>query len=353
MAYISTPLNPVLFPHELALLTIERDDTAEQYFRIAADLDGTRLLDWQLSFTTNTFTLQGLDELIRSHLGDQSGVHTLHLWTAEAGSWESTAYTLIPCRHLTDQDAATFTTTRFLTAAAGSKPTHPQATEYLTAYDPEASGLGLTFTLTADAIATDGTHTIKTTTQLVSHINGRGSVNVSPAAIAATLGINIDTLAAYTIQCGNRTMNYHLIRPTTAPISVHFIGAFGQPDTFHFFGFAQTETKVERSTNIIGGQLRAHDIRTNPETKAHTGAMPQSILPLFADLCTATTATHDSHAITITDQENKTTSSPYALQEGTLTWRESAQGLRIPPIGNEAQTTTTGIFDDTFDETFN
>lgn len=347
MAYLTTSLPAVVFPHELSTLDFSKDTTGETYFRLTVDVAGDRLIEWKLHFASDTFRLHGLPDLLQTAMSEHTGSRTLSLWVMLTdGTWDTYTCQLLPCRHRTTIPATEYVENYFLTAADGSKQTYIGATEHLTTYSMDDTDIPGQMNIACHAVDASGNVLTQTFTREVLGTDGMATVDVSPITVASEAGITADTLAAYDVQLGARRMHYDIIRPSSTPTTVAFRGAWNQPDTFHFFGYTHCEVKVERNTVQTGHQTRSHNVRSTPEMKAHTGHIPDAVLPLFTDLCSTTAATCNGRNITLLEQEIITTTSPHAMTECTLTWRESEEGTILTP------TPTVQTFDSTFDETF-
>ena len=335
MATLLTPLGNIMFPHELDTLSFERDDAAETYFRLRIDVDGETMFEAKQHFapTDALHTLTGMATFLMDLMPTDGTPCTLQLWVMLSdGTWETLTTTLLHCRHRCALTAEEMAASHFLTPCRGRKTTHALATEHLSAWNAEAATQATVLGVWIDAAGDYHQHTGRL--NVVPGTYDECHIDVSPSVVDAALCPDTDgwQMARYIVKLGNRTMEYH-VRPTAElpAESIEFRNGFGCWDTFHLWGTVEREVKVEREAAIINGLRQNYRVKATPEFKGHTGLMSDEELPLFTDLTTATECRRDGKRITITESEEKVSSSPHAAAEATLTWRESEEGVYLQP----------------------
>lgn len=158
------------------------------------------------------------------------------------------------------------------------------------------------------------------------------------------------TLFSIIVKVGAREARY-TIAPTMGrrPTTIIYKNAFGQDDTFHFFGTTLTELKPTRSSASFSGKARNYKVSSIPEYRLTTGTLLPESFHAFNDVCSAELAYLDVKGrpeICITENELKISDDLHEAQQGTLTFR-FAQDVRIYDPNDPVRT-----FDETFDKTF-
>lgn len=344
MATLITPLSTPLFPCAAATLTFNAGDAPSFAVRLVLDTD-------TLTETTLTPDADGLaslyrvDGLLNDHLQD-GRPRDLHILLDGLQVWTGT---VIPCRLTVEEEAPDFVGRSFLTVLQGPKLTHPEADEYLSWYEPAGEG-------TAGSLkslwCTDGGQV----RQSVHGFSAPGaqdgirSVDVSPRTVPPPSPEA--RLVAYTVAVGRRSQTFRMVQDGVAvhgpATAIEFGNAFGQLETYPFFGAVERELKPTYTVGVAGGAYRNYDIRATPTWKAHTGPVPDSMLPLLDDLVTARRLwrAEDGSELAVTDCELKSTTRPDAPQQYTVTWRTCREGRTLRPERPER------TFDDTFDKTY-
>lgn len=333
MATLITQFNRIMFPYEVDTLRFERDEAGETYFRLRIDVDGHTVLEVKQHFADDVHELINMAGFIRNFMPADGTPCQLDVWVMLSdGTWESFSTILLHCRHRMECTAEEFAFSHFLTPCRGRKTTHAEAVEHLTAwYDEDAT----TATAVGVWIDADGVHhTHMITLPLVPGTYDECHIDASPSVVAARCPDEGVHLARYAVKLGNRSMNYQVRPATEEPArSIEFRNAFGMADTFHLWGTVEREVKVERESGITLGRLKNYRVKATPHFKGHTGFMADEELPLFTDLTTATECRFEGRRITITESEEKVSSSPLAEAEATLTWREEEEGVLLQTSG--------------------
>ena len=259
------------------------------------------------------------------------------------------SFKVLPCKIDLSVSTAAFIARHFLTLQRGEKVTYDGATEVLTFCNaddtPETPTVQALFYNPDTNKPWTGTYTdvLKTTSQ-----DGffRLEFNVGDF-IARSNGLLLHSI---TVKVGAREACY-TIAPTMGrrPTTIIYKNAFGQDDTFHFFGTTLAELKPTRSSASFYGKARNYKVTSIPEYRMTTGTLRPESFHAFEDVCSAELAYLDVKGrpeICITENELKLSDDLHEAQQGTLTFRFS-QGVRLYDPNDPVRT-----FDATFDKTF-
>ncbi len=341
MPTLTTPLPHTGFPHEFD--SIELAASAPVAVRLT--VEARTVLETTLTpSAAGIVSLEDLAPLLR----DNAAPGTFSRLRIELDGAVAGEATLMPCRLWCDATADEMLENRFLTTLSGTKVTAPTCREYLSYLAPQDEDLSgcirATF-LRPDGseilTAVGGTEVVGTDSDDMFH-----TIDVSPFRIRCPEpGAR---LIAYTVEIGTRRQHYRLAAtPPTA--SLEFAGAFGFPDTFHFFGTVERELKPSWQTAAMAGRQRTYDVQAVPTHTAMTGLMTEDHLPLLEDLVTATPHAlrrDTGETVVVTACDIKTSDDPYSLMEAKVTWRTDRSARRwAPPVGIRT-------FDETFGGTF-
>ena len=259
------------------------------------------------------------------------------------------SFKVLPCKIDLAVSTADFIARHFLTLQRGEKITYDGATEVLTYCNaddtPETPTVQALFYNPDTNKPWTGTYTdvLKTTSQ-----DGffRLEFNVGDF-IARSNGLLLHSI---TVKVGAREACY-TIAPTMGrrPTTIIYKNAFGQDDTFHFFGTTLAELKPTRSSASFYGKARNYKVTSIPEYRMTTGTLRPESFHAFEDVCSSELAYLDVKGrpeICITENELKISDDLHEAQQGTLTFRFS-QGVRLYNPNDLVRT-----FDETFDKTF-
>lgn len=288
--------------------------------------------------------LQGFAAILRDLTSDGKP----RTFTLSVGS-QNYSFKVLPCKIDLAVSTADFIARHFLTLQRGEKVTYDGATEVLTFCNaddtPETPTVQALFYNPDTNKPWTGTYTdvLKTTSQ-----DGffRLELNVGDF-IARSNGLLLHSI---TVKVGAREACY-TIAPTMGrrPTTIIYKNAFGQDDTFHFFGTTLAELKPTRSSASFYGKARNYKVTSIPEYRMTTGTLRPESFHAFEDVCSSELAYLDVKGrpeICITENELKISDDLHEAQQGTLTFRFS-QGVRLYNPNDLVRT-----FDETFDKTF-
>ena len=288
--------------------------------------------------------LQGFAAILRDLTSDGKP----RTFTLSVGS-QNYSFKVLPCKIALAVSTADFIARHFLTLQRGEKVTYDGATEVLTFCNaddtPETPTVQALFYNPDTNKPWTGTYTdvLKTTSQ-----DGffRLELNVGDF-IARSNGLLLHSI---TVKVGAREACY-TIAPTMGrrPTTIIYKNAFGQDDTFHFFGTTLAELKPTRSSASFYGKARNYKVTSIPEYRMTTGTLRPESFHAFEDVCSSELAYLDVKGrpeICITENELKISDDLHEAQQGTLTFRFS-QGVRLYNPNDLVRT-----FDETFDKTF-
>lgn len=227
-------------------------------------------------------------------------------------------------------------TSRFLTLCDGPRYTNIGRREYLYSRSNAAVAVG-TFA--------DGT----TSRQTLSPAGSSSGIYMFDLTglLAATNG---KRLAAMTVTSGSRTQQY-IIRPEddNDVECLVFKNAFGLRETMYFEGTLAIKPSYKRSEILIGRTVVHYDIDETVSHESTTGPLTDGMAKLFRDLLRSydIRLLPTGQKVVISDSKADDDNADDRLTRMTLTWM----------LAQSVQTTdgefTGGIFDDTFDYTFN
>ena len=173
------------------------------------------------------------------------------------------------------------------------------------------------------------------------------SVNVSPYYFLDPFM----TLLDYTVHAGNRSQKFIVMRNLIHPVSFRFRNRFGLFDSAHCFGSVESQVDVTRSIASVNKQQKAYKVVYYPSWVIKSGKMAEGSLQSVLDMLTSEEVTMllDGYTfqVVITDHDTTITDDTDALNEIELTVQQGLSN-RMPVSFN-----STGIFDTTFDNSFN
>ena len=270
-------------------------------------------------------------------------------FTLSVGS-QNYSFKVLPCKIELSVSTADFIARHFLTLQRGEKVTYDGATEVLTFCNaddtPEMPTVQALFYNPDTNKPWTGTYTDVLKTIATGDGFFRLEFNVGDF-ISRSNGLLLHSIL---VKVGAREARY-TIAPTMGrcPTTLIYKNAFGQDDTFHFFGTTLTELKPDRSSASFSGKARNYRVSSIPEYRLTTGLLRPESFDAFKDVCSAEVAYLDVHGrpeVCITENELKLSDDLHEVQQGTLTFRFS-QGVRLYDPNDPVRT-----FDKTFDKTF-
>ena len=328
------------FPHDFDTITL----TASAPTTITMKGEGVETKMTLTPEGDGVIALQGFSAILRDLTSDGKA----RTFTLSVGS-QNYSFKVLPCKIDLAVSTADFIARHFLTLQRGEKVTYAGATEVLTfcnAEDtPEIPTVQALFYNTDTNNPWTGTYTdvLNTTAQ-----DGffRLEFNVGDF-ISRSNGLLLHSIL---VKVGAREARY-TIAPTMGrrPTTIIYKNAFGQDDTFHFFGTTLTELKPTRSSASFSGKARNYKVSSIPEYRLTTGTLRPESFDAFNDVCSAELAYLDVNGrpeICITENELKISDDLHEAQQGTITFR-FAQGVRLYDPNDPVRT-----FDATFDKTF-
>lgn len=349
MASLNTSLPAVAFPHELDRLSVAADAPT----RIRIEVGGRAVLDCTLTprdeLVGRRIQLYSLAPLIADAL-QPYGLCTapFAVWLDGTKRGESVVYS---CRERLNHTATEFLPLHFLTPALSRRRTFTAgAPVCLTwaAVDEGEAPLQVT-TLWSDRAST----TVRTTvTDLVPAKTGAEgqfrTVRFIPDELKRPDGGASFVPARLVVACGARRLTL-LAAPrgeACAPVTlVEYRNLFGADDTFALLGSCVEEEKNTYLTASIGGRLRTLMVTPEPLTKGRTGALLEGDMVCLRDLARSVAVTIGGQAVVVTGLDLKRDTAHHATAEATLQWS--------PTVRERTVTRTAGgVFDDTFDTTF-
>ena len=329
------------FPHDYDTITLSasaptaitlRGEGVETKMTLTPDGDGV-------------VALHGFAAILRDLTSDGKA----RTFTISVGS-QNYSFKVLPCKIDLAVSTADFIARHFLTLQRGEKVTYDGATEVLTFCNaddtPEMPTVQALFYNPDTNKPWTGTYTdvLKTTA------TGDGLFRLEFNVADFIAQDSAFLLHSIIVKVGAREARY-TIAPTMGrrPTSILYKNAFGQDDTFHFFGTTLTELKPDRSSASFSGKTRNYRVTSIPEYRLTTGALRPESFDAFKDVCSAEVAYIDVHGrpeVCITENELKLSDDLHEAQQGTLTFRFS-QGVRLYDPNDPVRT-----FDATFDKTF-
>lgn len=328
------------FPHDYDTISI----TASAATTITLRGEGVETKMTLTPDGAGVVALQGFAAILRDLTSDGKA----RTFTLSVGS-QNYSFKVLPCKIDLAVSTADFIARHFLTLQRGEKVTYDGATEVLTFCNaddtPETPTVQALFYNPETNKPWTGTYTdvLKTTAQ-----DGffRLEFNVADF-ISRSNGLLLHSII---VKVWAREARY-TIAPTMGrrPTTILYKNAFGQDDTFHFFGTTLTELKPTRSSASFSGKARNYKVSSIPEYSLTTGTLRPESFHAFNDVCSAELAYLDVKGrpeICIMENELKISDDLHEAQQGTLTFR-FAQGVRLYDPIDPVRT-----FDATFDKTF-
>lgn len=340
MADFAKDIPYYVFPHELDCIVINATNTCTVEFFTNVGVDMI------LTLTPNAdgqIIIEDFAQLLRDITADHPCVFC-EIYLKEEGTTEDGAaefYVRACCQDL-NTTCTEFCNKHFFSLVKGPKPTYMGAEELLFADNINKAVATLIWVNPENGDVKETTKELGT-----SGDNLSSRINVSPSQFASPGAEYI--LHSYQVKADYRTAEFILQSSKDAtPVSFMFRNAFGYLETFHCFGATLTELKPTRSTAMFGGKTRNYRVLAVPEQTSHTGIIPSHMVPLFADLCSATfvKVLPSEREVCITDCDFKISNDLYTPQQATISWREANRSTLHEP--KESFRT----FDNSFDNTF-
>lgn len=236
------------------------------------------------------------------------------------------------------------------TALSGVKYTFPEATEllFLTSGEPDATS---SIAITAEVIYwNETTQQLQKSTRSVGSVVANkvvGYVDVSPRKFAS----DSLRLVSYTVYAGNRVQKYQMMWEYERPTTFVFRNLFGCMEYVHLFGSQDIQHEITRSTAIVNHRNQIYKALDYPSWTVKSGYTDPVNMRIMQDLLGSDTVQMflDSTPVDVIITDHKTTISDdmTAYPELELTVQQVVPNRKILNLPS------TGIFDDSFDDTFN
>lgn len=244
--------------------------------------------------------------------------------------------------------ARIFTANKYMSLLSGTKSVLPQSLEYLWVYSPTADSVSVS----ASFRNADGTYTTATVTPPETVVpDTMTRIDVSPANYILSGSV----LVKYTVTCGARSQVYEVDNVSLeSPLEVMFKNNFGVAETFATMGNLQSESKAGNNFGYIRRQYVRYDGTVLVEYTANTGILTQQQAAWIPDLFMSNDVVSVvnrglRHRLTITDWKAKRTSDAAELPSFEFKYRLSDANQEVFVFSDAVG----GVFDQTFDQTFN
>lgn len=346
-----TPINPICFVSELALLTISAPGETSIKFEISQG---------GLAIFSNEYypdadgivNIYDLDKFVAHYLLDDNydnnrfyftvnDVHVVNYVNVHDPSCK-----VIPCTVAVSECAATFIPDFFLTPVMHERNTAVGRYETLTAITSENTQV-----LVSANYYNQSTQKVVTNLIGLTYLLGWATLNVSPERFVDE---SKGRLIGYTVQCGKRKAHYRVLAsmPEADP-ALLFRNCFGAWETIYLTGAKAQEPSYTRSSAMVNGCYMTYDIEETMSWKAYTGPMRNGMVALANDLARSKSvfllAKDGSTAdeIVITDQDVKTDNADNTIPDFQFTYRRASRNTSKLEVKRPPR-----IFDKTFDKKF-
>lgn len=348
MALLETSLPAVAFPHELDRLSVASNTTAH----IRIDVADQTVLNCMLTpqpGLLRRIKLYSLAPLITDALQPMGLCSApVAVWLDGEKSQETKVYS---CREGLNHTAAEFLPRHFLTPAHSCRRTFTtNAPVCLTwaAVDEGEEPLRVT-TLWSDRASTTVRTTVTDLEPSKSGAEGQfRTVRFGLGQLKRPDDLHTWVPARLVAACGARRLTL-LAAPSgeaCAPVTVvEYRNLFGADDTFALLGSCVEEEKNTYLSASIGGRLRTLMVTPEPLTKGRTGALLEGDIVCLRDLARSPAVTIGGQPVVITGLDLKRDTAHHATAEGTLQWSPALKERLVTRAAG-------GVFDDTFDTTF-
>lgn len=345
MPSLLTPLPDVAFPHELDRLTVAADAPT----RVTIEVDFIPRLDVRLTPANGRIELHSLFPLIADAL-QPMGLCTAP-FVMELDGAQVAWVTLYPCRGRLNHTAKEVLARYFLQAAFTRLRTFaPGAPVCLTwaAVDKGEEPLQVT-TLWSDRASTTVRSTVTSFAPTTPDDDGAfRTVRFDLGQLKRPDDLHTWVPARLVAACGARRLTL-LAAPSgeaCAPVTlVEYRNLFSAPDTFALLGSCVEEEKNTYLSASIGGRLRTLMVTPEPLTKGRTGALLEGDIVCLRDLARSPVVTIGGDPVVVTGLDLKRDTAHHATPEATLQWSPAVKERMVMKAAG-------GVFDDTFDTTF-
>ena len=338
MSTLKTNIADIAFPWEVDVIEIASGET-ERQCAVRILCGGQTALDVLCDFdTSGLISLYDVAELFESYMDEQVRNCEMFLDGQRVKAW-----TMIPCRVETDVPASTWVNDNMLSMLRGEKLTVADAVEYFSWYGGGSSASISVCWIAGDTVAYTSTSVSSVGTGV--HTAYVNLASLTPPSEGAVM-------ASVTVTVGSRKMKWLVATPENPPVHVRFLNCFGCMESIVLLGVAERELKPERSSVQSKGRHKVYKVQSVPTWKVGTGSIPDGMVGIFDDLVRAkqlylVEGSHETE-LAIVDSDWSYSTSPDTMPSGSVTWRLASK-MQYRKMASSAA----GIFDQTFDETFN
>lgn len=255
-------------------------------------------------------------------------------------------FDVLLCHHEVADSGAKFVQFNFLTSLMKRKVTGLESTEFLYFTNPTTTS-AFVDPITVDCLYFTSDNRVVEETRTLAHtgVTGINRIDVSPRLFNDKPDM---TLASYTVKAGERFM-YYDAKSQYAAASIRFKNNFGCVETYTFRGTIEIKPEIKRSAALVNGRRVNYSIRQQVRYKCHAFIV-EDMFYFALDICTsddvAFVVGDNLYPVAVVDSDMNVTNS---FSSYDSFWVEfvaaDKRGFRLPEL--------TGIFDDTFDNTYN
>ena len=349
MLTIATTFKKLMLLSELSDLVIKTDS---EYVTVAisvVDDDTTFLQETYVPDNEGYVIIRDLADIAEKMLGSEVMKRIKIIVSGDTiYNAASVLFYVLYCKALVPDS---YVTDHFLNSSSGfDKMTYVGAEELLYITSGDVSSTDLIW-VHADVNYYDPvTQTVSSKNIWVENVQANDkvmSVNVSPYYFLDPFM----TLLDYTVHAGNRSQKFIVMRNLIHPVSFRFRNRFGLFDSAHCFGSIESQVDVTRSIASVNKKQKTYKVVYYPSWVIKSGKMAEGSLQSVLDMLTSDEVTMllDGYTfqVVITDHDTTITDDTDALNEIELTVQQGLSN-RMPVSFN-----STGIFDTTFDNSFN
>ena len=237
----------------------------------------------------------------------------------------------------------------FLTTLTGVKVTAPGRKELLHAFTPEREG-----TVTATVLV-HGEVTSRSDNIVASEVkDGIAVFNVGSDVVASLLDIPVDTIVEYTFTLQSRSQTFRVLKDEVAPsAALQFVNSFGCIEYLYCAATRTAKTDITRSSMRTSGRLRNYRLQENKTFSLLSGHLTDGMVEwaqevlrsLQVFLCMEGRVWRE---VVITDSKSEISNADdeWAAIELSYAYSQKQHNI-LYGTGSDS-----GIFDETFDETF-
>lgn len=236
------------------------------------------------------------------------------------------------------------------TSLTDVKYTFPEATEllFLSSGNPDATS--------SIAVSAEVTYWNESTQQLQKSTRSVGSVvankvvgyvDVSPRKFAS----GSLRLVSYTVYAGNRVQSFKMMWEYERPTTFVFRNLFGCMEYVHLFGTKEIQHDITRLTAVVNHRNQIYKALDYPSWTVKSGYTDPVNMRIMQDLLASDTVQMflDSTPVDVIITDHKTTIS----DDMTVYPELELTVQQVVPNRKVLNLPSTGIFDETFDDTFN